>query len=102
VASKSNRLFENFKDLLTKLKKVDLVEGGPSDGFITIQQSVLNANNAYEVLGLKTGTSKEICKKAYIKNVIQIHPDKIPEIWKAQAAELFKVMDAAYKYVNSV
>jgi hypothetical protein len=95
-------LLDNFKCLLTKIKLLNLSEGGSSDNFIGIKQNILNANDAYEVLGLKAGISKEACKKAYIKSVIQIHPDKTPENWKAQATELFKVLDAAYKYISSV
>ncbi|MGH2612629.1 MAG: DnaJ domain-containing protein, partial [Rhabdochlamydiaceae bacterium] len=88
--------------LLNQIKAANLTKGGPSSSFIAIKQSILNANNAYEVLGLKTGASKQECKKAYAKNAIHIHPDKAPEIWWEQASELFKIMDAAYRSLTSV
>ncbi len=95
--STTQQLHNHFDDSLVKIKESDLPEGGPSKDFITFKQNILNANNAYEVLGLTADASKERCRKAYIKRVVQIHPDKTPEIWQAQATELFKVMDAAYK-----
>ncbi|MGH2613030.1 MAG: J domain-containing protein [Rhabdochlamydiaceae bacterium] len=95
-------LLDNFNDLLTQIKHLKWSEGAPSNSFTGIKQNILSANDAYEVLGLKAGASKEACKTAYIKSVIQIHPDKTPETWKAQATELFKVVDTAYRYINSV
>jgi DnaJ-class molecular chaperone len=92
----------NFNGLLTNIKKAGLPEGGPSKGFITNKERILKANNAYDVLGVPRGAAKEVCIKAYKKNVIFMHTDKVPEIWQAQASELFSIMDAAYKYLSAL
>ena len=97
----AQQLFDDFNHLLTEIKESGLSGEGPNDSFIKIKQSILDANDAYEALGLNAGASKEDCKKAFVKNVVQIHPDKIPESWQVQAAKLFKVYYAAYNYINS-
>jgi DnaJ-class molecular chaperone len=91
----------SFTDLLDSIKRSNLSEESPSEGFKAIKYTVLTANNPYEALGLQPGASKDRYRKAYMRSILQIHPDKNrEEPWQTEATELFKVIQAAYASVS--
>jgi len=96
-----DELLEEFNKRLADIQEMILVTAGPSKGFIETKQKILDGTNPYDILGLVKGVSESTYKKAYFQSAKQVYPDKLPPAWKQQGDELFKVMDAAYKYVIS-
>lgn len=58
----------------------------------------MNSNQAYYILGLKPGASKDEVKKAYRRLSLKYHPDKNKD---PEAEEKFKNLSAAYNLLES-
>jgi len=59
-----------------------------------------NASTLYDVLGIEKGSSEEIVKKAYYKQSLQVHPDRVNPEEKENATEKFKTLGQVYSILS--
>jgi len=55
----------------------------------------------YQILGVERGSSSAVIKQAYRKLVLRCHPDKVPEVERAEATERFHLIQQAYDVLTS-
>ncbi|GMM28758.1 hypothetical protein DAMA08_014740 [Martiniozyma asiatica (nom. inval.)] len=54
----------------------------------------------YEILGVSVDATPEEIKKAYRKLALRYHPDKVPPEERESAAEKFKDIEEAYRFIS--
>ncbi|HPE85375.1 MAG TPA: J domain-containing protein, partial [Chlamydiales bacterium] len=61
------------------------------------KERVFTQKSPHGLLDLQKNYTPEQLRKAYLKCAIKLHPDKVPEAYKKEAEEVFKIYSTAYK-----
>jgi hypothetical protein len=105
VYNKDSSRKDLFGDFVKSLKIVQFSNRnaeGPTETFRTIKERILQAKDAYDVLGTNEIEDPDTIKQAYENSILEISRDTVDETWKAEADQLYQVVKLAKAYLDSL
>lgn len=74
---------------------------GPNERYIAYKTRIFTASTAAALFDLKPGYTAKDAKRAYLKAALVLHPDKVPNEYRKETEEIFKIYGTAQSILRA-